>query len=823
MKNWYKSTPTKGVLLILEHFLAVVIAVCMMFILMYPGQEYGDSMKDLSKKEYADTKGFETSMLTASHEILNQIENEQKFETKGKYDPEKIVDIEQYLETGEVTGENISGLAYRLGDLEKWAQYYDENEIQNIVVCQKEDSTYDYYLYDDFIAKVRSGEFRISRNNNKEFLEELKNGYVTATDYEDMEVQNAAFEKLYHDFWNFNEGIEEKALTVDGKSLLQIAGETTEWNGKLHKLYGTMSTVLHSIDSELASYREGKRKWEEDNTNLTYFFEDLNDNKVYCNREKYANAIYIPQLEHMGKFVKATPLLSDFKTNLETEADLWCSNTKLGTDNYIFIVAVDTEYPIQDQFYKQNKLFNTYAPYINKMVILITVSLIGFLIIFVWLTTIAGRTVGDDKVTLMWFDKIKTELGAAVILIIWTGAVAVIGMGIDGRAFRDVPSNILLLALIAFVSCAGFFIGYLSLVRRIKAGTLWKNSVIRWFLSSGKKFLQYRSCTFKVTTGVLAFIIVHWIAIGTNGQDGWMFLTFVVEGYVLYYMLSKAITRQKIKKGIQEISSGNVNYQIPLAGLKGDQRDIAVYINNIGEGLNKAVEQSMKDERLKTDLITNVSHDIKTPLTSIINYVDLLKRENIQDPKIQGYIEILEAKAQRLKQLTEDVVEASKISSGNITMEYMNINFVEMIQQTNGEFAEKFAKRTLHPVLNLPDHPVVIRSDGRRMWRVIENIYNNAAKYAMEGTRVYADMIEKEHTVEFSLKNISEQPLNISADELTERFIRGDVSRSTEGSGLGLSIAKNLTQMQGGEFNLYLDGDLFKVTIVFPKIIINEK
>lgn len=226
----------------------------------------------------------------------------------------------------------------------------------------------------------------------------------------------------------------------------------------------------------------------------------------------------------------------------------------------------------------------------------------------------------------------------------------------------------------------------------------------------------------------------------------------------------------------------------------------------------------MKNERLKTDLITNVSHDIKTPLTSIINYVDLLKRENFTDPKIRGYLDILEAKAQRLKTLTEDVVEASKVSSGNISLEYMDINLTEMIQQTSGEFEEKFRKRRLTEVLSIPKEPVIIRVDGRRMWRVLENIYNNAAKYAMEGTRIYADLSVSDQTVVFSLKNISEQPLNIRADELTERFIRGDVSRSTEGSGLGLSIAKSLTTMQGGTFDLYLDGDLFKVTITFPEV-----
>lgn len=217
-------------------------------------------------------------------------------------------------------------------------------------------------------------------------------------------------------------------------------------------------------------------------------------------------------------------------------------------------------------------------------------------------------------------------------------------------------------------------------------------------------------------------------------------------------------------------------------------------------------------------MITNVSHDIKTPLTSIINYVGLLKQENFEDPKIQRYLDILDQKSQRLKTLTEDVVEASKISSGNINLEFINLNLVEMIHQTTGEFAEKFEKKGLTAVVNVPEEPAIVRVDGRRMWRVIENIYNNAAKYAMPGTRVYADLSMDKSLVVFSLKNVSEYPLNITADELTERFIRGDVSRSTEGSGLGLSIAQNLTQMQGGEFKLYVDGDLFKVTVTFPRI-----
>ena len=299
-----------------------------------------------------------------------------------------------------------------------------------------------------------------------------------------------------------------------------------------------------------------------------------------------------------------------------------------------------------------------------------------------------------------------------------------------------------------------------------------------------------------------------------------VFLTLVMDAAVLLLLLREASGRKQIEHGLKEIAAGDLDYKIDLTELQGeDNLQLAGIVNSLGEGMKAAVQEQMKSERLKADLITNVSHDIKTPLTSIINYVDLLKRENFTDPKIQGYLKILDEKSQRLKTLTEDVVEASKVSSGNISLEFMNINMIELILQTSGEFEEKFQARNLTQIMNLSEEDAIVRVDGRRMWRVLANIYNNAAKYAMEGTRIYADLQTLDGKVIFSLKNISEQPLNISsAEELTERFIRGDLSRSTEGSGLGLSIAKTLTTMMGGTFDLYLDGDLFKVVIIFDKI-----
>ena len=292
-------------------------------------------------------------------------------------------------------------------------------------------------------------------------------------------------------------------------------------------------------------------------------------------------------------------------------------------------------------------------------------------------------------------------------------------------------------------------------------------------------------------------------------------ILLIVDAAAVIFIIRKADGLDLIMDGLKKISDGELQYKIKTDTLTGKQKVMAEYINNIGDGLDAAVENSLKKERMQTELITNVSHDLKTPLTSIINYVDLMKRENPTDPKIQEYLRILDEKSQRLKVLTEDVVEASKASTGNIKLEMNDIDFVEMVQQVIGEFEEKFQEKNLTMMVHFTDEPSIIYADGQRMWRVLENVFGNVVKYAMEGTRVYAEISNRNKKVTFSLKNISAQPLNISADELTERFIRGDVARNTEGSGLGLSIAKSLTELQGGEFKLYLDGDLFKVMITF--------
>ena len=240
-------------------------------------------------------------------------------------------------------------------------------------------------------------------------------------------------------------------------------------------------------------------------------------------------------------------------------------------------------------------------------------------------------------------------------------------------------------------------------------------------------------------------------------------------------------------------------------------------LNELGAAIGNAVDERIQSERFKAELITNVSHDLKTPLTSIINYVDLLKKQDIDNPKAQEYIEVLDRKSQRLKKLTEDLVEASKASTGSLSVHLDRLGMVQLVQQALGEFEEKFAQSRLTVVPAFPEEECSILADGRHLWRVIDNLLSNCNKYALEGTRIYVEVCRWEGKVVLSIKNISRQPLNIPAERLMERFVRGEESRTTEGSGLGLSIARSLTELQGGTFRLDIDGDLFKAVVSFPE------
>jgi signal transduction histidine kinase len=269
--------------------------------------------------------------------------------------------------------------------------------------------------------------------------------------------------------------------------------------------------------------------------------------------------------------------------------------------------------------------------------------------------------------------------------------------------------------------------------------------------------------------------------------------------------------------GVHKMNNGSLDHKIPTKYLFGSFRDFAVELNKLSDSAVVAAQNQLKSERMKTELITNVTHDIKTPLTSLINYVDLLQKPRTEQEEA-AYLEVLSRQSLRLKKLIDDLMEMSKASTGNLTVDIGAIDAVEAVNQALGEFSGKFAKARLIPVFAASQEPVMMHADGRLVWRVLSNLLGNAVKYAMPGTRVYIDTARVDGRVLISIKNISAEPLNVSSEELMERFVRGDASRNTEGSGLGLNIAKSLMEVQKGQLSLLVDGDLFKVTLLFPEV-----
>lgn len=454
--------------------------------------------------------------------------------------------------------------------------------------------------------------------------------------------------------------------------------------------------------------------------------------------------------------------------------------------------------------------------------LLIPISVMILIILAVVVIDGIGKNKNEDTIKLNWFDEWKLEVVLALSFILFIAGVYILSIG--WNSFENSISIML--------SSCGIGIIYVNsivlletIVKRIKARMLWKTTLIYAIYKAIKKMIDNRKIMTKLFIYywgfcIIGFFITLAIPNSTSNKNLFQVVMLAALGITTFYVLCKKVEElNKIQMALKSIYDGDTNIELNPNELKGVLKQMAVYIDDIAGGLSNAIEQSLKSERLKTELITNVSHDIKTPLTSIINYVALLKKEKMPNEKATEYLMILDNKSQRLKKLTEDLVEASKASSGNIKLNKEKLNVKELVQQVSGEFEDRFKERNLEEITTFPEQDVYIKADGRYMCRILENVYSNVAKYAMENTRVYLDVVKNQHTVVIQMKNISKQELNISADELMQRFVRGETSRNTEGSGLGLSIASSLTELQGGKFHIYLDGDLFKVTIGFEMLV----
>lgn len=490
----------------------------------------------------------------------------------------------------------------------------------------------------------------------------------------------------------------------------------------------------------------------------------------------------------------------------------------------LYAYVLDTFPFTEDEFHPMYQEFTRLRGLFDQWIYYTPVAIACFLLSLVFVVFCAGHSRKSEGICLSGFDRFYTELSAAVIgsiivLILAASSYtngfyhAILGFG---EEFNIAVLYVLLFPVVSF--------GFVSLIRRIKARSLIRDSVLYRILHGigcfFRQFLLHRSLTLRVVLLLAVFCLVHTASLYCILETHNLFLLLVMLLDYLFLaavLIKLAIDLNGIMTETKKISEGDINHTIATEHMISPSRELGLYINNIREGFSGAIEERLKSERLKTELITNVSHDIKTPLTSIINYVDLLNKQPLNNETAKGYLDILTEKSWRLKNLIDDLVEASKASSGTLALHFERINVGELLKQAAGEFEDRFLERGLELVMNLSEEPLYVMADGRSTYRIIENLFSNVTKYALSGTRVYVDMARNQDKVLIAVKNISAAKLgDITGDELMERFVRGDTSRNTEGSGLGLSIAKSLAQLQHGTFELVLDGDLFKALFTLP-------
>lgn len=496
----------------------------------------------------------------------------------------------------------------------------------------------------------------------------------------------------------------------------------------------------------------------------------------------------------------------------------------LRVDEYL-----DPKLGASDQFSFFKPVYEQMLAWRYALPVISLISLLLSALVYAYLLYAAGRHPGEDAVRLSVFDRIPTDVFYVLTLGFAACAVLLFGLGfnlidvVNGRFISMFVLTLMLGVIAAVVILLLFILLSMSTAARVKAHTFLSSALtvrfVRWIWRGVRSFfsmigamLHNLPILWKLLLGAAGYGLLT--VLMTASRDGFLVLLWLAASIAAILLLCRsAVGLDRLKRGAKAIAGGDLSCVIDTRYLPHDEKEMAADLSNISAGIGRAVEERMKSERMKTDLITNVSHDLKTPLTSIVNYVDLLKKEDLHNETADGYVAVLDRQAQKLKKLTEDIVEASKASSGVLNVNLAPTDAAELLRQCAAEYAERFAAAGLTPVLRIPDAPVTASADGRLLWRVFDNLLGNVVKYAMPGTRVYLDADADDAGVTLSVRNISKEPLEKSGDELMERFVRGDASRHAEGSGLGLAIAGSLTALQGGTLTIVPDGDLFRADI----------
>lgn len=551
--------------------------------------------------------------------------------------------------------------------------------------------------------------------------------------------------------------------------------------------------------------------------------------------ETIADYVGNEKAEFINSCLQSTNIYSCEVTELAPEETvyIWENKKQPETDGIPFTtkinstvieMKIDRDFSLyEDTFYTAAKTLSLFYHYRYLVIAGIVIGAIGALLNFILLVMAAGHYKGKDGVAPGWGTRFPFEITTFAAFI---AICSFFALGVESFYYSN---DVVSITLFTFVICLCVFLGTawaMSLAIRIKLHILYEGSLLKIILRKLKSLWGFLKSIFVMIPVFLRASIIIFCVIACEallllttrsaGFAAFLFLAEKLTFVILFFYALKNLVM--LHKGSTALAEGDLSYQIPTESLRGPFLSHAQNLNRIGEGMAIAVEERLKSERMKTELITNVSHDIKTPLTSIINYSDLIGRETCDNPTITEYAEVLNRQSKKLKRLIEDLVEASKASTGNNDIQLMPCSADIILTQAAGEYEEKFTEKDLNIILSQPQETLMIMADSRRMWRVFDNLLGNIYKYAMPGTRVYLSLQKTDDSARFVFRNISKDELSISSGELLERFVRGDSSRNTEGNGLGLSIAQSLTELQGGSLKIETDGDLFKVILEFPLI-----
>lgn len=662
-----------------------------------------------------------------------------------------------------------------------------------------------------FIASIVLGALTVTNGiaeygNEKELVYGFENDFNEARFFSSLlDAPESAIFNAYHNFYH----VEDENETVDRERPLIINGETIEQNieKKLNDLYCT-DKINYYVKWNDTVFTNCGATSEEELMTAQFYSLITKDGKGNTNRESSQTRYYsYPLLDELSLYDKSTSIVV-------------CTSVK---DAYVDECRV-----VWDR--QENIVNDTFA--------LTLIYVIIALLLFIYLLCVCGKN-KDGEHKSMWLDNIWTEVHLAAIGGLGFGAVVICIILLDDYFTGHLPHNLMnmVVGLSAAIASAVVITSTLSIIRNIKCKRFVESSiivrVIRWcwkifvkvlvWLRNG--FVGCRNLVFRTLskkTGIIliSMLFVYTALIGMFGFLGYHEALFIVLGILLFFfgafvVAYRAKDLDEIKKGVSEVRNGNVAYKIPELKSE-DMKALATNINDIAKGLDESVSAKVKAERMKTELITNVSHDLKTPLTSIISYTELLANVEGLPEEAKDYAQIIANKSDRLKTLTQDLFDISKVQSGNESVVLEKLDVSLLINQSLGEHDNEIKKSELPFCVNAPKE-LYISADGRKMSRVISNLISNILKYTMKNTRVFISAYEENGEVVMEFKNIASYPMDFNAEEIVGRFVRGDESRTQEGNGLGLAIAKSYTEICNGKFEIVLDGDMFKAILKFRK------